>query len=95
MKQETVFWINTSDTNPEYNTEVLIFNEKYIDEDTGGNGVLVGYITEDGEWIFSKWCNYHDDWHTRHFPNEDLDTFKEQLPAPTHWMQKPKNPLEL
>lgn len=80
-------WIEITEKNiPE--GEVLLFNEKWINEDWNPKGIRIGFHDDVSGWVSACWCNYHDEYHTR-YSDEDNDRFedyKAQNQIPTHYM---------
>jgi len=67
--------------------ELLLKNEKWVDEDYNKEGVRAGSYGEDGIWTSAYWCGIHDEYHTR-TSEEDDHQFKDFLAInqiPTHW----------
>lgn len=83
-------WIKlTEDNKPEEGQELLLFNEKWIDEDFNPKGIRIGFYSDAGGWITAYYCNIHDCYHTR-ISDEDDEQFKlsegkDQIP--THFME--------
>jgi hypothetical protein len=76
-------WVKTdialSDPSPiQEGIEYLLYNEEWIDEDFNPEGTRIGFYNG-GEWLTAKWCDYHDEYHTK-------------IEAPTHIMLIPKSP---
>jgi hypothetical protein len=71
---------------PEDGQDILLKNEKWINEDYNVNGVRIGCYG-DGKWMSASWCNNHDEYHTRTSEIDD-ETFTDSLAVnqiPTHW----------
>jgi hypothetical protein len=70
------------------NTEVLMFNKKWIDPDIeDSKGVRIGYLDEDGVYHSVEWSSYSDCYYNRN-SEEDDNTFsspKAVDQVPTHW----------
>jgi hypothetical protein len=85
-------WINIKDELPESGIEVLLFNEKWINEDWNPKGMRIGFLDDVAGWVSSYWCNYHDEYHTRTTDEDDhqFEDFKAENQIPTHWMPLPE-----
>jgi hypothetical protein len=84
-------WIDISVNPPIIGTEVLFFNEKWINEDWNPNGIRVGFLDDMNGYTSAYWCNYHDEYHTR-ISGEDNKNFEDSKGAnqvPTHWLPMP------
>ena len=71
---------------PEDGQEILLKNEKWIDEDYNIKGVRAGSYCDE-IWTSAYWCGHHDEYHTR-TSDEDDDQFTDSLAVnqiPTHW----------
>ena len=71
---------------PEDGQEILLKNEKWINEDYNTKGVRVGSYCDE-IWTSAYWCGHHDEYHTR-TSDEDDDQFTDSLAInqiPTHW----------
>lgn len=93
-------WIPVSSLTYEPGIEVIGFNESWIDEDVNPEGTCLCFFqaTDPGYWVISKYCNYHDEWHTRYSHEAEEELGKEfgghdYIDAPTHFMFKPAPPL--
>ena len=82
-------WIKVSEKLPTPGTEVLLYNEKWINEDFNPKGIRIGFRDDVSGWISAYWCNYHDDYHTRTSDEDDLQFVdsKAENQVPTHWME--------
>lgn len=61
-----------------HDTDLLLYHEDWIDEDSNPEGIRVGFFNGEG-WASAEWCYHHGTYHTR-------------LDAPTHFMLIPKSP---
>jgi len=88
-------WISVSERIPDQGIEVLLFSDKWIDEDFNPNGTRIGYLDGIAEWVSAYWCNYHDEYHTRTSVEDDsmFAEVKAIYQIPTHWMPIKTNPL--
>lgn len=78
--------------------EVLGFSKSWIDEDNNPDGICLCVFYDEGYWMVTKWCGYHDEWHTRYSHEAKTvlgDNFggHEYIDAPTHWKRKPSSPI--
>lgn len=82
-------WIKINNIPPE--GEVLLYNEKWINEDWNPNGVRIGFYDDVSGWVSAYWCNYHDEYHTRTSEDDDkqFEDFKGKNQIPTHWLPIP------
>jgi len=80
-------WIPIEEELPvEDGQDILLKNQKWIDEDYNTTGVRIGSYG-DGKWISAYWCRTHDEYHTRTSEDDDT-TFTDSLAEnqiPTHW----------
>ena len=85
-------WISTKSRIPKKGIEVLLFNEKWINEDYNPKGIRIGFLDDVSGWTSAYWCNYHDDYHTRTSDgdNKQFKDFKASNQVPTHWMSIPE-----
>lgn len=81
-------WIDLKTEKPEVGQEVLLYNEKWIDEDFNPKGIRIGWFGDSSGWTSAYWCNYHDEYHTRDNAddNEQFTDSKAENQVPTHWM---------
>lgn len=69
-------WIKIeSDTEIPTGIELLLFNEKWIDEDFNPNGVRIGFKDDLTNWTTAQYSNYQDCYYTR-TADEDDNKFK-------------------
>ena len=78
----------TEKNKPELGVEVLLYSEKWINEDYNPKGIRVGFWCDVQEWVSAYWCNYHDEYHTRTSCEDDekFEDSKAENQIPTHWM---------
>lgn len=83
-------WFKTEEDKPEVGREVLGFNQEWVDPDFNPEGICMCFVDDDGDWTIAKWCNQHDEWHTRNTnpEKEDADQYEKPIEAPTHWKYK-------
>lgn len=62
--------------------ELLLFNEKWKDEDYNPKGVRLGFLEGSGNWLSARWDNYHDCYITADSSLTDED-------EPTHYRRIP------
>jgi hypothetical protein len=81
-------WVSINDKKPEQGIEVLFFNERWIDDDFNPKGIRIGFIDDVSGYVTAKWCNYHDEYHTRDSAEDDkqFEDFEAINQIPTHWM---------
>jgi len=84
--REAQRWIPIEELPPMDGQDILIKNEKWIDEDFNENGVRIGCYG-DGIWTSAYWCNTHDEYHTRTSDEDDeaFEDSKAEDQIPTHW----------
>ncbi len=84
----TVAWTPITEKLPNEGVEVLLFNEKWKNEDYNTKGIRVGFLDGIGGFISAYWCNYHDEYHTRNSEEDDktFTDFEAKNQIPTHWM---------
>lgn len=69
--------------------ELLLYNEKWINEDYNPKGIRIGFYDDLDGWVSAYWCNYHDCYHTR-VSSEDNDQFelsRAEDQVPTHYAE--------
>lgn len=71
---------------PEDGQDILLQNDKWIDEDYNILGVRIGSYG-DGQWISAYWCRTHDEYHTRTTGEDDkqFEDFEAINQIPTYW----------
>jgi len=60
------------------NTDLLLFNEEWIDEEMNPDGIRCGFFNGD-QWANAIWCNNHGE-------------FRTTTDTPTHYSLYPKSP---
>ena len=96
-KQNT--WVELTPGFNEFGVEVIGFNKSWIDEDYNKDGMCLCFCQDESVpyWMVTKWCGYHDEWHTR-YSHEAVNSLgkefggHEYIDAPTHIMFKPTPP---
>lgn len=86
-------WISIEDELPKEGEEVLLFNEKWKDEDYNPRGLRIGFLGADG-FISAHWWNYQDCYMTisknECEGNSAYSKEIQEITEPTHW-----RPIEL
>lgn len=82
-------WIDLKEQQPEAGREVLLYNEKWINEDYNPNGIRIGWFGDVSGWVSAYWCNYHEEYHTRDSVDDDkqFTDSEAENQVPTHWME--------
>jgi hypothetical protein len=77
----------TETIKPKSGVEVLLFSKKWINEDYNPSGVRIGFFDDVAGWTSARWCNYHDDYHTRKSEDDDKNfkDFKGSNQIPSHF----------
>lgn len=68
-------------------SEVLLFNEKWIDEDFNPNGVRIGFKCDLTNWTSAYYSSYKDCYFTRYADEDDnnFELSKAEDQIPTHF----------
>jgi len=86
LQKDAMQWVSV-ETPPENGMEVFGFNPSWIDEDYSLDGVCMCFMDDEGMWTITKWCGYHDDYHTYYSVKWGDGEIKVAEP-PTHWLPK-------
>lgn len=72
---------------PVLGVEVILYNEKWKNEDYNPNGYRIGFLDDVSGWTSAYWCNHHDSYHTRTSDedNNQFEDYKSETQIPTHW----------
>lgn len=85
--EELIKWNNVKDKlPPEDGQDILLQNDRWIDEDYNELGVRIGSYGDD-QWISAYWCRNHDEYHTRTTVEDDkqFEDFEAINQIPTKW----------
>lgn len=68
------------------NTDLLVYNEEWINEDDNPEGIRIGFFNGD-QWASAGWCIEHGEYHTI----TDLPTHYSLLPKSPRYEQQGEN----